>query len=667
VSSPGAVGLCARAGSPVTGPDGCHSAGGQAAVGTALPRIALAGSPNAGKTSIFNALTGLHAKTGNYPGVTVSRFVGVSRVGEQRHLVEDLPGTYSMEPISPDEQVMVDVVDGRIAGEAAPDALLVVLDATTLRRSLRFLAQLLSRGLPTCVVVTFTDELLARAGHLDVEALEQALGVPVVRVIGNRREGIDRLRERIGGWQSWPVPVLPPPVEGAELDAWAESVLTFAAYRAAERHRLTQRVDAVLLHPVWGTVVFLAVMVLFFQTVFSLAAPLQGYVEAFFGWASDQVAAHVASPWLAGLLGGAVIGGVGAVLVFVPQIMLLFLLLALLEGVGYMSRAAFLMDRVMARAGLEGRAFVALLSSFACAIPGIMATRTLPSAKDRLATMMAAPLMTCSARLPVYVLLIGLLVDPHARVGPFGVQGLIMFGMYLLGAVSAMVAAWVFKKIGDRRGAMMPFYMEMPPYRLPSVRSLLVAMGDSAKSFIRKCSTIITVTTVFLWLLLNLPLHSAADLRAHGVDPGDRTAVSAYVADHSVAAEVGRFVSPVFAPLGFDWRINIAMLSAQSARETFVATMGQVAAAEDPEQPAQALQSMTYTDGPHAGQRIFTAPTIAALLVYFAFALQCMATVGVMRRETGTWKWPAIAFTYLTALAWGMAFLARTLTNLLGG
>ncbi|MFJ8577252.1 ferrous iron transporter B [Micromonospora sp. NPDC093277] len=646
---------------------GCHSDGASGAVDTALPRIALIGSPNAGKTSIFNALTGLHAKTGNYPGVTVSRFIGSTRIGDQRYVIEDLPGTYSLEPISPDEQVMVDVLHGRLDGEQPPDALLVTVDATTLRRSLRFVAQVLRLGLPTCVVVTFTDELAGRQGHLDVEAFEQALGVPVLRVIGNRGQGIDRLRDRIVQWRTWTAPALPPPADPAETDAWAESVLTFAAYRAPGRHRITQRVDAVLLHPVWGTIVFFAVMVLFFQTVFTIAAPLQGYVETFFGWLSGLVARHIDNHWIAGLLGEALLGGIGAVLVFVPQIVLLFLLIALLEGVGYMSRAAFLMDRVMARAGLEGRAFVALLSSFACAIPGIMATRTLPSAKDRLATMMAAPLMTCSARLPVYVLLIGLLVDPKARVGPFGAQGLVMFGMYLLGAVSAMTAAWVFKKISDRRGVLMPFYMEMPPYRLPSVRSVLVAMGHSAKSFLRKCTTIIAVTTVALWLLLNLPVHSVSELRAHGVDPGDQTAVSAYVADHSYAADLGRLVSPVFEPLGFDWRINVGILSAQSARETFVATLGQVAAADDPEQPTQALRSMTHSDGPQAGQPLFTAPTIAALLVYFAFALQCMATIGVMRRETGGWKWPLIAFSYLTVLAWVMAYLARTIVALLGG
>ncbi|WP_199512516.1 ferrous iron transporter B [Nucisporomicrobium flavum] len=635
--------------------------------GVTTPRLALAGSPNAGKTSIFNALTGLRAKTGNYPGVTVSRFVGTSRINGHRYLIEDLPGTYSLAPISPDEQVMVDVLDGRLDGEPPPDAVLVVVDATTLRRSLRFAAEVIGRGLPSAVVVTFTDELAAGQGALDVEAFGQALGVPAVAVIGRGGQGADRLRELIDEWRSWPAPVLAPPADRAELDAWAESVLAFAGYRPPGRHRTTQRIDAVLLHPVGGTLVFLAVMVLFFQVVFRLAAPLQGYVESFFGWLSTLVSTHIQSPWPAGLLGDALIGGVGGVMVFVPQIMLLFLLIAVLEGVGYMSRAAFLMDRVMARAGLEGRAFVSLLSSFACAIPGIMATRTLPSARDRLATMMAAPLITCSARLPVYVLLIGLLVDPSARVGPLGVQGLVMFAMYLLGAVSAMLAAWAFKKIGGRRGTAMPFSMEMPPYRMPTLRSVLIAMGQSARSFVRKCSTIITVTTVALWLLLNLPVHSAADLRAHGVDPGDDRSVSAYVTDHSYAAALGRGVAPVFAPLGFDWRISIGVLSAQSARETFVATLGQVAAAENAEEPAQALRTMTYSDGPRAGQRVFTAPTIAALLVYFAFALQCMATVGILRRETGGWKWPLIAFGYLTTLAWVMALLARTVTALLTG
>ncbi|GAA1799420.1 ferrous iron transport protein B [Luedemannella flava] len=641
----------------------CHTGGAATVTPARAPRLALVGSPNAGKTSIFNALTGLHAKTGNYPGVTVSRFVGTCRVGADRYVIEDLPGTYSLDPISADERILVDVLDGRLDGVARPDALLVAVDATTLRRSLGLVAQLLARGLPTCVVVTFMDELSRRQGRLDVAALGQALGVPVVAVIGNRGQGIAELRETLTGWDHWPVPTIAPPTEAAERDAWAESVLGFAGYHPPQPHRVTQRVDAVLLHPLWGSLVFLAVMVLFFQTVFTVAAPAQDQIENLLGRLSGLVVAHVPEPWLARLLGEAVIGGIGGVLVFLPQIVLLFLLIALLEGVGYLARAAFVMDRVMAGVGLEGRAFVALLSSFACAVPGIMATRTLPSAKDRVATMMAAPLMTCSARLPVYVLMIGLLVDPSARVGPFGAQGLVMFGLYLLGAVSAMLAAWAFKRLGDRRGLALPFYMEMPPYRLPRPRSVLLMVWDSARSFLRKCSTIIVATSFALWLLLNLPVHSAHHLGAAGVDAGDPAAVAAYTVDHSVAAGLGRLVSPVFDPLGFDWRINIGVLSAQSARETFVATLGQVAAANDPEHPDDALRAMTDADG----RRLFTPPTLAALLVYFVYALQCMSTVAVLRRETGTWKWPLIAFGYLNGLAWLMAYLARMAVIALGG
>jgi ferrous iron transport protein B len=646
---------------------GCHDDPGGAVVLSGQPRVALVGSPNAGKTSVFNALTGLHAKTGNYPGVTVSRYLGTARVGDGRLLLEDLPGTYSLDAISADEQITVAVLDGSRQDLDRPDAVLAVLDATTLRRSLPFLAQVLARGLPTCLVVTFTDELARRGGMLDVDRLAQALGIPVLAVIGHRGGGLPELRRTLAGWRSWSTSPLPPPDDPAELDAWTASVLSFAGYRCGQQDRITQRIDAVLLHPVAGTVVFFAVMLVFFQTIFTLAAPLQGWVEAAFGWLAGWVSAHLRVGWLAGLLADGIIGGVGGVLVFVPQILLLFLLVALLEGVGYMSRAAFLMDRVMARAGLEGRAFVALLSSVACAIPGIMATRTLPSTRDRLATMMAAPLMTCSARLPVYVLLIGILVHPAAKAGPFGVQGLVMFGLYLLGAVCAMTAAWTFKKLGNRHQLVIPFYMEMPPYRLPSARSVLLAMGDSARAFLRKCSTIILTTTVILWLLLNLPAVSDRQLAAAGIDRGDDTAVAAYVIDHSYAADLGRAVTPVFAPLGFDWRINIGILSAQAARETFVATLGQVAATTDPDDPARSLTAMTRTDGPRRGEPLFTTGTIAALLVYFAFALQCMATIGVLRRETGTWRWPFIAFTYLTGLAWVMAFLTHTVVTALAG
>ncbi|WP_052466444.1 ferrous iron transporter B [Mobilicoccus massiliensis] len=640
-----------------------HCGGGGATAVAGDLRIALVGSPNAGKTTLFNALTGLRAKTGNYPGVTVARFEGLCRCGEDDVVVEDLPGTYSLDPISPDEYVVTDVLDPENP-TATPDALLVLLDATSLRRSLGLLAQVLQVGLPTAVVLSFTDELQRRGGALDVEALRRALGVDVHVVVAGGR-GMAELRESLPAARSWRVPPLAPPTDSAETVAWIESILRTAQYRTPQVDERTRRIDAVLLHPVAGTLVFFAVMFTFFQTIFTLAAPVQDKVEEGFAALGSLVAAHVANPWLASFLGDALIGGLGGVVVFLPQIALLFLLVSLMESVGYMSRAAFLMDRVMSKAGLEGRAFVALLSSVACAIPGIMATRTLPSARDRLATMMAAPLMTCSARLPVYVLLIGLLVPREARFGPFGAQGTIMFVMYLVGAVSAMTMAWVFKRIGDRRGPILPFYMEMPSYRWPSWRSVGLAVWDACKAFLRKVTTIILATTILLWLLLNLPIRSDADLAAAGVDVGDDIAVSSYVVDHSYAADIGRVVGPVFEPLGFDWRINVGVLASLSAREVFVATLGQVAAATDPEEPTAALSHMTVLDGEHAGEPLFTPPTVAALLVFFLYALQCMSTIGVLRRETGTWKWPAIAFSYMFVLAWTMAFLTRQVVEAL--
>ena len=623
----------------------------------------MVGSPNSGKTTLFNALTGLRAKTGNYPGVTVSRYEGTTTVGDCDVLVEDLPGTYSLDAISPDEQIVVDVLDPTDDGTHTPDGLVVTLDATTLPRSLGLLAHVLHTGLPVCVVLTFTDELTRRQGSLDVAALGRALGVPVLAVVAGRRHELAGLRALLPAPPQWQSPPVLPPTSTTEVSAWITSVLASSGYDVPQVDERTQRVDAVLLHPVWGSLVFLATMFAFFQVIFTAAAPLQDGIEQFFGFLGSLVDAHVSSGWLGSFLSDAMLGGVGGVLVFLPQIALLFLLVSLLEGVGYLSRAAFLMDRVMAKAGLEGRAFVALLSSLACAIPGIMATRTLPSARDRIATMMGAPLMTCSARLPVYVLLIGLLVDPGARLGPFGAQGAVLFGLYLLGATSAMVAAWLFSRIGRGRGPLLPFYMEMPPYRVPSVRSVATSVWDSCYVFLRKVGRIILLTTVVLWLLLNLPARSAADLQAAGIDRSDDTAVSAHVIDHSYAASAGRFVEPIFEPLGFDWRINIGVLASLSAREVFVTTLGQVAAADNPEDPATALRAMTVEEGPRAGEPLFTPPVLAALLVYFLYALQCVSTLAVLRRETGSWKWPAIAFGYLSGVAWIMAFLARAVVE----
>jgi len=643
--------------------DHCGSGGGSSTANLGLTRFAVVGSPNSGKTTLFNSLTGLHAKTGNYPGVTVARYEGRMRLGQnQSVVVEDLPGSYSLDPISPDEQIVVDVLDTdhHNLRVDVPDAMLVTLNATTLRRSLGLLAQLQQTGLPICVVLTFTDDLTRRNGRLDIPAFTRALGVPVVTVVAGHRDGLADLRHVMARSDSWTTPVVAPPTDPAEVNAWADSVLKSSRYRMPEIDKRTRRIDSLVLHPVIGTAIFLLTMFVFFQTIFTVAAPLQDYVEQFFSWLGGLVAEHVHIGWLSAFLSQAVIGGVGSVLVFLPQIVLLFLLIALLEGTGYLARAAFLMDRVMARAGLEGRAFVALLSSFACAIPGIMATRSLPSARDRLATMMGAPLMTCSARLPVYILLVSLMLPAQARVGVFNARGVVMFALYLAGALSAMAVAAVFKKFTSRGGPVLPFYMEMPPYQVPRWRNVGAEVWTAASAFLRKVTSIIMATTVVLWVLLNLPLRGEAELAAAGVDTGDETAVSSYVLDHSYAASIGRSVEPVFEPLGFDWRINIGILSSLAAREVFVATLGQVAAAENPEEPAEALRAMTMQDGPEAGRPLFDAPTIAALLVFFMYALQCMSTVGVLRRESGSWKWPAIAFGYMFVLAWVLALAART-------
>ena len=679
----------------------CHCGSGSSKMLVAgSRRIALAGAPNAGKTSIYNALTGLHAKTGNYPGVTVQRSLGTCKVSNTTLTIEDLPGAYSLDPISPDEQVVRDVLTDASEAVSVPDALVVVVDATTLRRGMSFVAEALALDLPTCLVVTMTDELSRRTGRLNVAALGHALGIPAVRVIGHRGIGMPDLRAQLAQVATWQRTPLPPPTDPDEITSWADSVLAAADYQPPQSDQITSAIDKVLLRPVPGTIVFFTIMFLFFQAIFTWAAPFQDAVENGFGALGTLVHGWLdeSHPLIAGLLGDGIIGGVGAVLTFIPQIIIMFLIISVLEGVGYMSRAAFLMDKVMSIAGLEGRAFVALLSSLACAIPGIMATRTLPSTKDRVATMLAAPLMTCSARLPVYVIMISLTVDGGAKVGPFGARGVVMFALYLLGAVSAMAAAWVVKQLTDRGNILLPFYMEMPPYRMPRVRTVLIMVWDACKGFLKKAGTIITLTTVILWVLLNVPMRSDAQFEAFCASDTQCAAVTAavdnpssstvkgddgqvitdpeelgklldaqktsYTMDNSWAASAGKAVQPVFEPLGFDWRINVAVLSSLAARETFVATLGQIAAAEDPEQPSAHLATMTYqhdTLTNKAGDQLFNPATVVAVLVFFVYALQCMATAGAMRRETGSWKWPVIAFTYMFITAWVMGAATRAL------
>jgi ferrous iron transport protein B len=607
-------------------------------------RLGLVGSPNSGKTTLFNALTGLRARVGNYPGVTVERREGEARFGARRAVVVDLPGVYSLDAISPDERVVERVLAGELAPR--PDALVVVADACSLERSLLVVAQVLRRGVPTCLVLTMTDELRARGGELDLPRLERALGVPVCGVVGHRGLGLDELRRLLASPERWSRPPLPPPESAVERSAWAASILAHVVRRRPGASRLTDAIDRIVLHPVAGTALFATVMVTFFQLIFAWAQPAMDAIDVGVAQAARLARAWLPAGLVADFAADGLIAGVGSVVIFLPQIVLLFALLYLLEDLGYMARAAFVIDRLMGRIGLEGRAFVSLLSAYACAVPGIMATRTIASPRGRLATILVAPLMTCSARLPVYALLIGAFVPAHPVVGPLGLQGLVLLGLYLTGGVAALLVAAVLKRT-LLRGEGLPFYMELPPYRMPPLRLLVGQVLGSARVFLRRAGTIILAVSVALWALLTFPgAEAPAGL--------DREAAGRFALEHSFAGRIGHALEPAIAPLGFDWKIGVGLVASLAAREVIVSTLAQVYAASDEE---TGLRAAIRADvDPRTGRRVFTPATVASLLVFFVFALQCMSTLAVMRRETNSWRWPAFAFGYLLALAWCASF-----------
>ena len=612
-------------------------------------RLGLIGAPNSGKTTLFNALTGLRARVANYPGVTVERREGRVALDGRSAVLLDLPGTYSLEPLSPDEEVVTRVLDGEL--DAAPDALAIVADACSLERSLPFVAQVLERGRPTCLVLTMMDELQARGGRLDVARLERALGIPVLGVVGHRGRGLDQLVQLLGRPESWSRPSVPPPREPLDRAAWADSIFASVVEQRPGAHPLSERIDRVVLHPVAGSLLFVTVMVVFFQLIFAWATPAMDAIDAGIGTAAGAVRAALPAGLLADFVADGLVAGVGAVVIFLPQILLLFGLLYLLEDMGYMARAAFVVDRVMGRVGLEGRAFVALLSSYACAVPGIMATRTIPSPKDRLATILVAPLMTCSARLPVYALLIGAFVPAQPVLGPLGLQGLVLLGLYGLGGSAALLAAAVFKRT-LLAGAGPPFYLELPSYRLPTAKLWLSQVGGSAWAFLRRAGTIILAVSVVLWALLHFPTYEAP--AGTPEDEARRLQL-----EHSLAGRAGHAIEPWIEPLGFDWKIGVGLLASLAAREVIVSTLAQIYAAADEE---TSLRAAVRADRhPETGEPVFDAPTVAALLVFFVFALQCLSTLAVMVRETGGWRWPAFAFGYLLALAWGASFVTHRL------
>jgi len=601
------------------------------------PTIALVGNPNAGKSSLFNALTGARQKIANYPGVTVERKSGHASFADGRPLaLVDLPGSYSLSPASPDEAVTRDVVLGRQTGEKRPDALIVVVDAANLDNHLCFALELIALGLPTVVALNMLD-LAERDGlTLDPDRLAAELGVPVVPTVAVRKRGLTELLAAVDGailshGLSATGQPAPPPGDTA-LHQRARAIARAATLAETPVRRWTQRVDAVALHPVFGLLILLALMFVMFQAVYA-------WSEAPIAWIEDGIAAlqalasdHMAAGFLRGLVVEGLLAGVGAVVVFLPQILILFLFILLLEASGYMTRAAFLMDGIMAKVGLSGRGFIPLLSSFACAVPGIMATRAIPDAKDRLTTILIAPLMTCSARLPVYTLVIGALI-PNTRVLPFvGLQGLVMLGLYIMGVLGAFVVALILRRTVTK-GASSGFMMEMPKYQLPSLRDLAIGLWSRAEIFLKRAGTTIAFTTIVLWALLSFPQV-----------PKDSPVSQV---NYSVAGRIANAIEPAFRPIGFNRDIVLALIPAMAAREVSVAALGTVYAIDNagPDDETQVSQAI-------AGK--WSLATALAFLMWFVFAPQCISTIAVTRRETNGWKWPLFMIGYLFAAAYIM-------------
>lgn len=620
--------------------------------------VALVGAPNAGKTTLFNALTGSSSAVGNYAGVTVQCRDGALR-GEPNVRILDLPGTYCLAGESPDEHVVADVLAGGLHGVGAIDGIVVVVDATTLRRGLGLVREVLSLDLPVLVVLTMVDELRTRGGRLRPATLGAALGVPVVGVVGHRGVGIDDVRRRVARpwewqrtrrWAAEPDPL--------RRYAWVDEVCAAVDAGALRPDTRTDRIDRWLLHPLLGLLTFAAVMVLFFQAIFAWAVPAMDAIEGLFTGLGALSRAVLPAGWLTDLWADGILAGVGSVLVFLPQIVILFTVIHLLQDVGYMARAAFVVDRVMGWVGLQGRSFVPLLSCFACAVPGMMAARTIASPRDRLATILVSPFMTCSARLPVYALLIAAFV-PDTTVAGLGVQGLTMLALYLLGVATAFASAALLN-VTLLRGTPSTFYMELPPYRWPTLRLLARQVWQSAAAFVRRAGTIILLASVVLWALLSFP-HAAPD--------PSRTPAEQARADleASAAARIGHAIEPVIAPLGFDWKIGVGLVASLAAREVIVATLAQIHAVGDADDFEGLRDALRRDVDPATGRPVFSLPTVLSLLVFFVFALQCTSTIVVMARETGSWRWPAIAFTYMLTLAWLGSFVTYRLAAALLG
>jgi ferrous iron transport protein B len=603
--------------------------------------IAIVGPPNSGKSTLFNRLTGLRQKVANYPGVTVEQRVGRARLNSREVTLVDLPGIYSLSPRSEDEQVARDVLTGNMPGVPRPDGVLLILDSTNLSRHLMLAAPILALGLPTMIVLNMADDLRNRGGEVDTKALGKQLGAPVVLASAVSGEGLEPVWHFLAERGKAPAPVeLPVLNDVPKCRAWAAGVGRQASYQPPGPPETTRKLDAVFLHPVWGALTFGLVIVTVFQAIFSWARPMMDGVQWLVTWSGSQIAALMPESVFRSLLIEGVWSGVGSVVVFLPQILLLFFFIGILEDSGYLARAALIADRTMARVGLQGKSFIPLLSSYACAVPGILATRTIENKRDRIATILIAPLMTCSARLPVYTLIIAAFLPERPLLGPLlGTRAAAMLGLYALGFAAAFTTARVLKSsiLKSERAA---FVLEMPPYRRPTLRSIGLRLLDRSKIFLRRAGTVILTVAIVPWILAHLPLQGGA----------------APPIAQSFAGTVGHVVEPVIKPLGFNWKIGIGLITSLAAREVIVGTLGTIYGME-PDAKSLGLQQALKQDLSPAGA--------VALLVFFAFAMQCMSTMAVVRRETAGWKWPLIQFAFMSVLAWVGAFLANRITSAL--
>jgi len=610
------------------------------------PLVALVGNPNAGKTALFNALTGARQKVGNYPGVTVERHAGRMALDDGRPVeLVDLPGTYSLDPSSPDEAVTRDVVLGKQDGERLPDALVVVADASNIENHLRFVLQLRELGRPMVVALNMID-MAARDGlTIDTDVLSAELGVPVASTVAVRKRGLDELRAALAGVLTGARPAAPeaPDADITHFQREARRIARVAITDQPRGRAFTRAVDSVVLHPVAGPVILATIMLVMFQAVFAWSEAPIGWIEGFQGWLAEGAAATLPESFLRDLLIEGIINGVGSVVVFLPQIVILFLFILILEASGYMVRAALLMDRLMSGVGLSGRAFIPLLSSFACAIPGIMAARSIDDPKERLTTILIAPLMTCSARLPVYAVIIGAFI-PATSVGwGIGLQGLVLFGLYVFGIVGAIAAAFVLRRTATK-GKSSGFMMELPRYQLPALRDLWIGLWQRAWLFLRRAGTIIMGVTVALWLLASYPVAP------EGVKQSE----------YSVAGRIASGLEVVLKPIGFNHEMSLAVIPAMAAREVAVSAL----------QTVYSIDAEADAEGEALGTQLsarWSLPTALAFLAWFVFAPQCLSTIAVARRETNGWKWPTVMIVYLFALAYiaaGITFWTATAIGL---